>query len=67
MTNIEKRILSDYLSSIENKIIRLYRHYRLDDELLYGETLTESDLLSMTAETLLDIQRLKNTINNNVL
>lgn len=64
MTDTEKRILSDYLSSIENKITRLYRHYRLDDELLYGETLTESDLLSMTAETLLDIQRLKNTINN---
>ena len=67
MINKEKTILNNSISSIEDKLIRLYRHYRLNDELLYGEKLTELDLLSMTAEMLLDIDRLKHSVNNDDL
>lgn len=67
MTNKEKTILNNSISSIEDKLIRLYRHYRLNDALLYGEKLTELDLLNMTAEMLLDIDRLKHLVNNNDL
>ena len=59
MTYEEKETINKLISTIEAHLARLYRHYRLNDELLYGEKMTELDEQNMLAETLLDIGHLK--------
>ena len=64
MTNNEKQILNNLLSSIETRLVRLYRHYRLNEELVYGDKLTDLDLQNLLVEILLDVGQMKKEVNN---